>query len=81
MGDRCLLIEDVAGLVKRRKTWIYGQVRAGTFPTSDDGRWHLVEIEAWLEWRRYCKNVGRNVGRNGPSSTWTPAAGQSRPTG
>lgn len=50
--ERMLRLAEVEEKVARKKSWIYAEIDAGRFPTPDDGRWYLSEVNRYLRLRR-----------------------------
>lgn len=56
-------LAEVEAITKRKKSWIYREVRAKRFPAPDDGSWYASEIQTYLRKRRDARL--RDGGENG----------------
>ena len=56
-------LAEVEAITKRKKSWIYREVRAKRFPAPDDGSWYASEVQEYLRKRRDARL--RDGGENG----------------
>lgn len=58
-----MTLAEVEAITKRKKSWIYREVRAKRFPAPDDGSWYASEVQEYLRKRRDARL--RDGGENG----------------
>ena len=57
-GDHMLTLAEVEAIMRRKKSWIYAEVRAGRFPAPDDGRWYASEVAEHIAAKRLARLQG-----------------------
>ena len=54
-SDHMLTLAEVEATLRRKKSWIYAEVKAGRFPAPDEGRWYASEVAGYLAKRRLAR--------------------------